>query len=138
MTRKTNKMITIGLALLFVLTFFMPSLQGPMGIKLNGFSVFGANMATAVFVEGAQDYLMFLFTALTNVWVLLLLIWSVRSNVKVIPTVVLSLLAITSAFSWSFNIQGEGVLLMGYWLWIISILLIIGFTIYRSIRKPAI
>jgi len=138
MTRKTNRIITIGLALLFLLTFLMPALQGPLGIKLNGFSVFGANMATVVFVEGFSEYLIFLFTALTNVWVILLLFWSIRSNVKLIPTIILSILTITSAFSWSFNMEGEGVLLMGYWMWVISILLIIGFTIYRSVRKPAI
>jgi len=138
MTRKTNRMITLGLALLFILTFLMPALQGPLGIKLNGFSVFGANMATVVFVEGIQDYLVFLFTALTNVWVILLLVWSIRGNVRLIPTIILSLLTVTSAFSWAINMKGDGVLLIGYWMWVTSILLIIGFTLYRSIRKPAI
>jgi len=131
-------MITLGLALLFILTFLMPALQGPLGIKLNGFSVFGANMATVVFVEGIQDYLVFLFTALTNVWVILLLVWSIRGNVRLIPTIILSLLTVTSAFSWAINMKGDGVLLIGYWMWVTSILLIIGFTLYRSIRKPAI
>ena len=136
MTLKTNRIITIVLAVLFILSFLMPALRGPLGIKLNGFSVFGVNIATFVFVEGFYDYLLFLFTALTNVWVVLLLIWSVRSKVKTLPTLMLSLLAITSALSWKFNMEGDQVLLMGYWLWVISIVLIISFAIYRSYRNP--
>lgn len=132
MTTKTNRIITIGLALLFLLSFLMPALQGPLGIELNGFSVFGANMVTLVFVESFYDYLLFLYTALTNVWVILLLIWSVRSKVKTLPILILSLLAVTSAFSWKFNMEVDGVLLMGYWLWVISIVLIVIFTLYRS------
>ena len=116
MTLKTNRIITIGLALLFILSFLIPALRGPLGIELNGFSVFGANIATVVFVEGFYDYLLFLYTALTNVWVVLLLIWSVRSKVKTVPTLILSLLAVTSALSWKFNMEGDQVLLMGYWL----------------------
>lgn len=135
MTRKKNIIITGSLFLLFVVTFFMPSLQGPLGIKLNGMSVFGAHIATVIFVDGVSDYILFLFTGLTNVWVILLLIWSVRKKVKVIPTVILSVLAITSALSWMFNMEGEGVLLMGYWLWVFSIILIIGFTLLRSFQK---
>ena len=136
MALKTNRIITIGLALLFILSFLMPALRGPLGIELNGFSVFGANMATLVFVEGLSDYLLFLYTALTNVWVVLLLIWSVRSKVKTVPTLILSLLAVTSAFSWMFNMEVGGVLLMGYWFWVVSIVLIISFAIYRSFRDP--
>ena len=136
MTLKSNRIITIGLAVLFILSFLMPALQGPLGIELNGFSVFGANIATVVFVEGFYDYLLFLYTALTNVWVVLLLIWSVRSKVKTVLTLILSLLAVTSALSWKFNMEGDQVLLMGYWLWVISIVLIISFTIYRSFRNP--
>lgn len=132
MTTKTNRIITIGLALLFLLSFLMPALQGPLGIELNGFSVFGANMVTLVFVESFYDYLLFLYTALTNVWVILLLIWSVRSKVKTLPILILSLLAVTSAFSWKFNMEVDGVLLMGYWMWVISIVLIVIFTLYRS------
>ena len=136
MTLKTNRIITIGLASLFLLSFLMPALQGPLGIELNGFSVFGAKIATVVFVEGLSDYLLFLYTALTNLWVVLLLIWSLRSKVKTLPALMLSLLAVTSAFSWKFNMEGDQVLLMGYWLWVISIVLIISFTIYRSFRNP--
>jgi hypothetical protein len=136
MTRKTNRIITIGLALLFILSFLMPALQGPLGIELNGFSVFGANIATIVFVEGFYAYLFFLFASLANVWVVLLLIWSVRRKVKIVPTLILSLLSVTSALSWKFNMEGDGVLLIGYWLWVISIVLIISFTIYRSFRNP--
>ena len=136
MTLKTNRIITIGLAVLFILSFLMPALQGPLGIELNGFSVFGANIATVVFVEGFYDYLLFLYTALTNVWVVLLLFWSVRSKVKTVPTLILSLLAVTSAFSWMFNMEVGGVLLMGYWFWVVSIVLIISFAIYRSFRDP--
>ena len=138
MTLKTNRIITIGLALLFILSFLMPALQGPLGIELNGFSVFVAKIATVVFVDDFYAYLLFLFTSLTNVWIVLLLIWSLRSNVKIVPTLILSLLAVTSALSWSFNMEGDQVLLMGYWFWVISIVLIISFTIYRSFRNPVI
>ena len=138
MTLKTNRIITIGLALLFILSFLMPALQGPLGIELNGFSVFVAKIATVVFVDDFYAYLLFLFTALTNLWVVLLLIWSLRRKVKIVPTLILSLLAVTSALSWSFNMEGDQVLLMGYWFWVISIVLIISFTIYRSFRNPVI
>ena len=119
MTLKTNRIITIGLALLFYIVFSNACIAGPLGIELNGFSVFGANIATVVFVEGFSDYLLFLYTALTNVWVVLLLIWSVRSKVKTVPTLILSLLAVTSALSWKFNMEGDqvlvdGVLVVGY------------------------
>ena len=122
--------------MLFIVSFLMPALQGPLGIELNGFSVFVANLATVVFVEGLSAYLLFLFTALTNVWIVLLLIWSLRRKVKIVPTLILSLLAITSALSWKFNMEGDGLLLIGYWFWVISIVLIISFTIYRSFRNP--
>ena len=138
MTLKKNRIITVGLALLFMLSFLMPALQGPLGIKLNGFSVFGANIATVVFAEDFYDYLLFLHTALTNLWVVLLLIWSLRIKVKTIPTFILSLLAFTSALSWKFNMEGDQSLLIGYWAWIISILLIISFAIYRSFRNHII
>ena len=138
MTLKKNRIITVGLALLFMLSFLMPALQGPLGIKLNGFSVFGANIATVVFAEDFYDYLLFLHTALTNLWVVLLLIWSLRIKVKTIPTFILSLLAFTSALSWKFNMEGDQALLIGYWAWIISILLIISFAIYRSFRNHII
>ena len=136
MKLKKNRIITAGLALLFILSFLMPALQGPLGIKLNGFSVFGANIATVVFAEDFYDYILFLHTALTNAWVVLLLIWSLRGKVKTVPTLILSFLSFTSALSWKFNMEGDQVLLMGYWLWVISIVLIISFAIYRSFRNP--
>ena len=135
MTRKKNIIITLGLAILFLLSFLLPAMQGPLGMKLNGLAVFGMNFATVVFVDGFSEYLVFLFTALTNVWVVLLLIWSVRRNVKRFPTLILSLLAISSALSWVFTMESDGVLLMGYWLWILSIVTIIGFTIFRSFKS---
>ena len=138
MSAKTNRIITIGLAVLFMLSFILPSLRGPLGIELSGFSVFVANIATVVFVEDFYDYLLFLYTALTNVWVVLLLIWSARIKVKTIPVLILSLLAFTSGLSWKFNMEGDQVLLIWYWAWIISILLIISFAIYRSFRNHII
>ena len=138
MKLKKNRIITAGLALLFILSFLMPALQGPLGIKLNGFSVFGANIATVVFAEDFYDYLLFLHTALTNVWVVLLLIWSLRAKVKTVPALILSFLSFTSALSWKFNMEGNQVLLIGYWVWVISILLIISFVIYRSFRDQVI
>ena len=131
---KTNRIITVGLALLFILSFVLPSLRGPLGIELSGFSVFGANIAAVVFVEDFYDYFLFLYTALTNVWVVLLLIWSVRVKVKTVPTIILSVLAITSSFSWMFKMEQLGVFLVGYYLWVISVLLITSFTLYRSLR----
>ena len=130
---KTNRIITLGLALLFVLSFLLPALRGPLGINLSGFSVFIANIATVIFVESFADYCLFLFTALTNVWVVLLLIWSLRNKVKIFPTIILSLWVITSAFSWFLNMEGDNILLIGFWLWIISSLLIVIFTIHRSL-----
>ena len=138
MSAKTNRIITIGLAVLFMLSFILPSLRGPLGIELSGFSVFVANIAMVIFVEDFYDYLLFLYTALTNVWVVLLLIWSARTKVKTVPVFILSLLTFTSALSWKFNMEGGQLLLMGYWVWIISIVLIISFAIYRSFRNQII
>jgi len=135
MTKTLNKALTFIIAGLFILSFMLPTLQGPMGVKLNGLMTYGVHLATINFIEGFSDYIMFLFTALTNLWVVLLLIWSVRKKVKLLPSLILGLLAIVSALSWKFSMQESGVLLIGYWIWVVSIISITGLDVYRAIKK---
>ena len=136
MTKKKNLIITILLAIFFIATFFMPALKGPLGMDLNGATVFGVQFSTILFVDSVTEYAWFLFNSLTNLWVVLLLLWSLRGKVKMIPTFILVLLAGMSCWSWLASME-SGVLLYGYWLWSISIIMISAFAIYRT-RTPRI
>ena len=135
MTKTINKALTFIIAGMFILSFVLPTLQGPMGVKLNGFMTFGLHLATINFIEGFVDYVLFLFTALTNLWVVLLLIWAIRKRVKFLPSALLGGLAIASALTWKFNMQESGVLLIGYWIWVVSIVSITSLNLYRAVKK---
>lgn len=135
MTKSTGRFIAFILAGIFAISFLLPTLQGPMGVKLNGLTTFGLHLATIALIENVYDYFLFLFTALTNLWVVILLIWLFRNKVKLLPSILLGILALSSAFSWKFNMIDSGVLLIGYWIWIMSIIFISGFAIYRALKK---
>ncbi len=135
MAQNKSKIIIFVLMALFVISFLLPTLQGPMGLKLNGISVLGIHAATFGLINDLWEYLAFLFTALTNVWVVVLLFWAFRKEVKLLPVIILSGLAISSAISWKINMHESGVLLIGYWMWVLSIVLISGFDILKAFKK---
>lgn len=138
LTKNSNKFISFLLTGLFALTFVLPTLQGPMGVKFDGISVALINLFTIKFVTSFSDYIAYLFVALTNVWIVVLLFWSFRSELKITPTVLLSVLSITSAISWFFRMEDGNVLLIGYWLWLLTIILIAIFNLYKAFTKPSI
>lgn len=135
LTKTTNKFISFILTGLFALTFVLPTLQGPMGVKFDGVSVALINLFTIKFVTSFSEYISYLFVALTNIWIVILLVWSFRKQVKLIPTIILSLLAITSAISWYLKMEESNVLLIGYWLWALTVILIAGFNLYKAFTK---
>lgn len=136
LTKKSNKFVSFILVGLFAVTFLLPTLQGPMGVKFDGISVALINLFTIKFVTSFSDYIAYLFVALTNVWIIVMLFWSFRSKLKIVPTLMLSVLAITSAVSWFFRMEDGSVLLIGYWIWSLTILLIATFNLYKAFTKP--
>ena len=135
MKRNTNKIITFLIAGLFALSFVLPALQGPAGVKLNGFLVFLTHLATINFVESFGEYVLFLFTALTNLWVVILLIWSYRKKVKLIPVICLGVLSLSSTFFWLFSMESMSVLLVGYWVWLFSVLAVVSFNLFKAFSR---
>lgn len=137
-TKNNNKFISFLLVGLFALTFVLPTLQGPLGVKFDGISVALLNWFTIKFVADFSEYLSYLFVALTNIWVLVLLFWSFRSKIKFIPTLIISALAISSAIFWTLKMEDSSVLLIGYWIWMFTIILISGYDLYKAFTKVEI
>lgn len=135
LSKNANKLITFILVGIFALSFVLPTLQGPLGVKFDGISVAILNIGGIKFVQNIGEYITYLFIALTNLWVILLFVWSFRSKINFVPTLILSILAISSSLSWIVNMKENNVLLSGYWVWVISILLISVFNLAKASNK---
>jgi hypothetical protein len=127
--------IPILFTLLFLITFFLPVLHFSFGKDLNGFEAFIFNFTRLFLVQNYIEYLKVVSTVLTSFFVLVMLIWSYRKQVKLIPVVMVGLIALITGLSWAAKYGGQGVLMFGYWVWIGYILLLIGYLLLK-IRKP--
>lgn len=110
--------------LLYVLSFFLPVLRFSLGVKLSGWEVTALHFSEFAFVGSISEYVGFLFTALVNFWIVGLIIGFFTGGNK-IYLALLSILAILSSFSWLFSLEHSSVLLFGYYVWLLSIILIV-------------
>jgi len=113
----------LGLVL-FLVSFFLPTVQLTDDIVLNGIMAFGVNAGMLFFVEDGAEYFEYVFSILTNVWVLWLLVRFWRKGEKFPLTIVVALLALSSAIYWFFKVEDTGVLLYGFWVWIVAVTLV--------------
>ena len=131
MKRKTNILISIVLTLLFIVCLFLPVVHFVFGKDLMGAEAFVFNFVRLFMVQDFVEYLKVVSTVLSNFFVLVLLIWSFREQLKFIPTLIISILALTTASTWIFKYADKGVLMFGYWFWLFFIVLLIGFNFYK-------
>jgi len=110
--------------LLYIVSFFIPAVQFSLGIKLNGFEATILHLFEFGFVTNTKEYITYLSSALAHFWIIGLIIGYFTYSKKWIFRL-LSVLAITSSTYWLFALEETSVLLMGYYLWLTSIVLII-------------
>jgi len=131
MKRKSNILISILLTLLFIFCLFLPVVHFVFGKDLIGAEAFVFNFVRLFMVQDFVEYLKVVSTVLSNFFVLVLLIWSFRERLKFIPTLIISILALTTASTWIFKYSDKGVLMFGYWFWLFFIVLLVGFNFYK-------
>lgn len=109
---------------IYILSFFLPVLKVSLGVKLAGWEVTALHFSELAFIDSIPAYLGFLFTALVNFWIVGLMVgyFFERNNLKLYT---LAALAIASSASWLFLFEHSSVLLWGYYVWLLSIVLII-------------
>ena len=128
--------ITVLLGLIsYLISFFLPALSITSEIELNGFSTFLINFGMLFYVENSVEYWQYIFFILSNILAPFLFVRYWRVSANKILTYLVSLLAIISAIFWPFAFEDSSVLLMGYWLWLIGIVLISGAILLK--RKEA-
>lgn len=135
MTKKTNIIVTISFAFLFLYSLFMPALKFSFGMNLNGFQSFGANFARLFLSENYVEYLQVMVSVIAPILTIVLIIWSLRSEIKLIPLTLLSMLCLAGISIWLFKYGSIGVLMYGYYFWLILNVLIIGFNYYKFFRQ---
>ena len=127
---KNKILFLIGVAL-YLISFFQPTVQFSLGVQLLGWESVLIQWSEILVVSTTSDYFSYLFIALTNFWIVGLIIgWFIDEH-KIIKYV-LSALALVSSFGWLFIFNDNSVILYGYYIWILSVLLIV---VSRFLRK---
>lgn len=126
-----NYIFIAGL-ILYIISFFLPTLKVSLGISLSGWKAVGLHFSEFAFIESVSGYFSFLFTALANFWIVGLIVGFLIGR-NTIYLILLSVLALLSSLSWFMILEHSSVLLIGYYVWIISIVLII---VSRFMTKP--
>ena len=110
--------------LLFLVSFFVPTVQLTEDFAISGILTFLMNAGMLVFVENGAEYFEYIFGVLTNVWVVFLLVRFWRKNDKKWLTIIVSLLAVLSGVYWIFKVPNTSMLLFGFWLWLAGVVLV--------------
>ncbi len=131
MNRKQNIIYSILLTALFVMCLFLPVIQFLFEKQLSGAEAFLLNISRLFLVQDYFEYLQVMVTVLTNFFVLTLVIWSYRVRIKLIPTFFISAFSLSSALFWVYKYYEKGILLYGYWVWIIFIIVLIVFNLVK-------
>jgi len=131
MNRKQNIIYSILLTALFVMCLFLPVIQFLFEKQLSGAEAFLLNVSRLFLVQDYFEYLQVMVTVLTNFFVLTLVIWSYRARIKLIPTLFISAFSLSSALFWVYKYYEKGILLYGYWVWIIFIIVLIVFNLVK-------
>lgn len=122
-----------GGVVLYILSFFLPVLKFSLGVKLLGWEVTALHFSEFAFVHSVSEYVSYLFTALVNFWVIGLILGYFTGGTRVYLAL-LSILALLASFSWLVNFEHTSVLLVGYYVWLLSIVLIIAGRITKEIQ----
>jgi hypothetical protein len=110
---------------------FLPVIQFLFEKQLSGAEAFLLNVSRLFLVQDYFEYLQVMVTVLTNFFVLTLVIWSYRVRIKLIPTLFISAFSLSSALFWVYKYYEKGILLYGYWVWIIFIIVLIVFNLVK-------
>ncbi len=125
-----NIIFIIGFVL-YVASFFLPTLNLSLGITLSGWEAMLLHFSEFAFLDNIGQYFAFLWTALTNFWVVGLIVGFIIGR-NTLFLIILSILALLSSLSWFLLLAHSSVLILGYYTWIIGIILII---ISRFLKK---
>ncbi len=120
---KSNLIFGTGVTL-FIISFFLPTLRLSLGVSLLGWEVFLLHLGEILVIENIVEYAYYIFTALTNFWVLGLIIGYFSAKRKW-AFYALSSLAIASSVLWLIAFEYNSVLLTGYYVWETGIILIV-------------
>lgn len=135
MNKKTNIIISSILSLLFIVSLFLPIMSLSFGIELNGIMGLAANSFRIILSESYLEYLGVMSTIFTPILLLILIIWSFRQQLKIIPLSILSLMTILGGVSWLFKYGRLDILLFGYYFWLVLILTVIGFNFFKLSKQ---
>jgi hypothetical protein len=105
------------------------------GIEINGILGLFANFFRLILTESYFDYLAVMGTIFTPILLLILIIWSFRLQLKIIPLSILSFLTLIGGISWIFKYGGLDILIFGYYFWLMLIISVIGFNFYKLIKQ---
>lgn len=135
MSKKTNIIISCILSILFIVSLFLPIMKLSFGIEINGFFGLFANFFRLILTESYVEYLSVMGTIFTPIILLILIIWSFREKLKMIPLSILSFLTILGSFSWIIKYGGMDILLFGYYFWLLLIVSVIGFNFFKLTKQ---
>jgi len=121
---KLNIPFYLGI-LLYVISFFLPTIQFSLGVKLLGWETVFIQWSEIVFVKNTAEYLQFLLSSLTNLWVVGLIIGGISNSTNRLFRLILAILALVTSFSWLFVFENNSILLYGFYVWLLSIILIV-------------
>ncbi len=120
---KSNLIFGVGVTL-YLVSFFLPTLRLSLGVSLVGWEVFLLHLGEILVIENVVEYGYYVFTALTNFWVIGLIIGFFSAKRRW-AFYALSWLALTSSVLWLIAFEYNSVLLTGYYVWEVGIILIV-------------
>lgn len=133
--KRVLPLATIILFIAFIASQFMTVVSIADNIKLTGIEAFGVQLGSVYFVETSSEYISWFFVSMASVWAVFLFVRYWRSHANKIVTILVSILAISSALYWVFTLNEGYNLKFGYYLWLISI---IGLSLVNIVKKRAL
>jgi hypothetical protein len=105
------------------------------GLEVTGMFGIAANAFRLALNDSYIDYLGVMSTVFTPVLLLILVIWSFRQELRMIPLTLLSVFTLIGGASWIFKYGGLNILLFGYYFWLILIVSVIGFNYFKLTKQ---
>jgi len=130
MTTK-DRLITGGLLGVFALSMFLPVMRFSFIEEMSGYQAFGANALRLIFVENYLEYLSVMFTVVSPIFLLILIFWTMRPQLKLIPVALLSSVTLFGGVVWLFKYGSQSILLYGYWVWLLLIVATVGVSFWK-------
>lgn len=131
MKRLSSILVLLGMAL-FILSFFWPSLKLTEDLQLKGYETFAAHVGSLYYVHTSPEYLKWFFLTLTNIWGVFLFVRFWRKDGKKWLTLLIGALTLSSALFWMFDAQLADGLLLGYWMWVLGLVLLVLANVFQK------